>query len=129
MPPDNAATLASGADVEFLQDSEVFVSILSWSSISFLLTLPGLCQVMFRVSVMEAGQLALALDGSELPQTVVARAAGTSQISGVSLLRATSGQILSLRNPAGNPTALTITPLADGTLAVSAHLTIMRLGD
>jgi len=35
--------------------------------------------------------------------------------------------ILSVRNPSGNSTALTITPLAGGTVAVSAHLVITQL--
>jgi len=34
---------------------------------------------------------------------------------------------LTVRNPAGNATALTITPSAGGTRAVSAHLVIMQL--
>jgi len=35
--------------------------------------------------------------------------------------------ILTVRNPAGNAAALTITPLAGGTRPVSAHLVIVRL--
>jgi len=34
---------------------------------------------------------------------------------------------LTVRNPAGNAAALTITPLAGGTRPVSAHLTIIQL--
>ena len=35
--------------------------------------------------------------------------------------------ILTVRNPAGNAAALTITPLAGGTRPVSAHLVITQL--
>jgi hypothetical protein len=35
--------------------------------------------------------------------------------------------ILTVRNPAGNPAALTITPLAGGTRPVSAHLVIIQI--
>ena len=35
--------------------------------------------------------------------------------------------ILTVRNPAGNATALTITPLAGGTNQVSAHLIIIQI--
>ena len=36
----------------------------------------------------------------------------------------TTNSILTVRNPAGNAAALTITPLAGGTNSVSAHLVI-----
>ena len=36
--------------------------------------------------------------------------------------------ILTVRNPAGNAAALTITPLAGGTRPVSAHLVITQIG-
>lgn len=35
--------------------------------------------------------------------------------------------VLTVRNPAGNAAALTITPLAGGTRPVSAHLVITQL--
>lgn len=38
-----------------------------------------------------------------------------------------SNSVLTVRNPAGNAAALTITPLAGGTRPVSAHLVIVQL--
>ena len=38
-----------------------------------------------------------------------------------------ANSVLTVRNPAGNTTALTITPIAGGTNSVSAHLVIMRI--
>lgn len=35
--------------------------------------------------------------------------------------------VLTIRNPASNAAALTITPLAGGTSPVSAHLVILRI--
>jgi len=40
----------------------------------------------------------------------------------------TINSILTVRNPAGNAAALTITPLAGGTRPVSAHLVITQIG-
>lgn len=40
----------------------------------------------WQVSITEAGQLVLARNGAQIPNTVVGRAAGTSQISGSSLI-------------------------------------------
>jgi len=63
-----------------------------------------------------------------LAYTVVGRATGTSQLVGTTLITTTkTNSILTVRNPAGNSTALTITPQAGGTRAVSASLVITRL--
>ena len=70
---------------------------------SFSLAEIGTYQVLFQVSVTEAAQLILTLNGADLEYTVT------------------------VRNPAGNASAITITPLAGGTRAVSAHLMITRI--
>ena len=82
----------------------------------------------FQVSVTEAGQLVLTLNGTELPYTVTGRATGTSQIIGMALVENNiANSVLTVRNPEGTATALTITPSAGGTEPVSAHLVITRL--
>ena len=84
--------------------------------------------MLFEVSVDEAGQLLLTLNGADLPYTVVGRATGASQIVGMAIVTTTVvNSILTVRNPAGNAAALTITPLAGGTRAVSAHLVITQI--
>lgn len=130
MPNDNAATVAVGADVEFPQNGPTsFTSIFRIGPSSFGLGAIGTYEVNFQVSVTEAGQLILTLDGVDLAYTVVGRATGTSQIVGLSLVTVTNplGSVLTVRNPTGNSTALTITPLAGGTRAVSAHLVIKQI--
>ena len=83
---------------------------------------------MFNVGVSEAGQLILTLNGADLAYTVVGRATGTSDIIGISIVTTTEiNSLLTVRNPAGNSTALTITPLAGGTRPVSAHLIITQI--
>jgi len=83
---------------------------------------------LFQVSVSEAGQLQLTLNGDALAYTVVGRATGTSQIIGMALVTTTSiNSVLTVRNPADNSTALTITPNAGGTEPVSAHLVILQI--
>ncbi len=55
-------------------------------------------------------------------------ATGTSEIVGMALVTITeANSVLTVRNPSGNSTALTITPLAGGTRSVSAHLMILRI--
>ena len=83
---------------------------------------------MFQVNVTEAGQLVIALNYAELAYTVSGRATGTSQIMQTSIITTTDESTqLSIRNPASEAAALTITPLAGGTEPVSAHLIIIKL--
>ncbi len=130
MPPDNAATVAPGTDVSFPQDGPSSSSggITRTGPSTFNLSAIGSYQVIFNVSVTEAGQLILTLNGADLAYTVVGRATGTSEIAGMSLVTTTViDSVLTVRNPAGNSTALTITPLAGGTRPVSAHLVITQI--
>jgi hypothetical protein len=128
MPPDNAATVPIGGDVAFPQDGQASGALVRASSTAFVLPAVGTYQVMVAVTTNESGQLILTLDGVELPETVVGRAIGSNQIVGTFIVKTTvANSILTVRNPAGNPTALTISPFAGGTRAVSAHLVITQL--
>ena len=129
MPPDNADTVAPGTDVDFPQDGpNSGDNIARISASSFNLTNIGVYQVMFQVSITEAGQLELTLNGIPIDYTIVGRATGTDQIVGIFIIETTSiNSVLTVRNPADNTTALTITPLAGGTEPVSAHLVIIQL--
>ena len=130
MPPDNAATVAPGTDVSFPQDGPNSGSgITRVSDNEFNLELIGTYEVLFEVSITEAGQLILTLNGADLEYTVVGRATGASQIIGMAIVSTTViNSILTVRNPSGNATALSITPLAGGTRPVSAHLLIIQIG-
>ena len=130
MPPDNAATVAVGGDVDFPNDGPTTAgALITRTGVdTFNLATIGIYQVLFQVSVTEAGQLVITLNGAEVPYTVVGRATGTSQIVGMALIETTTiNNILTIRNPASETTALTITPLAGGTEPVSAHLIIELL--
>ena len=130
MPPDNSATVAPGTDVSFSQDgSNSGADISRIGPDSFNLSQTGVYHIMFEVSVDEAGQLVLTLNGEELAYTVVGRATGASQIVGMAIVTTTvTDSVLTVRNPVNNAAALTITPLAGGTLSASAHLVIMQIG-
>jgi hypothetical protein len=126
MPPDNTATVAVGGDVAFPQNGPTTsTGIARSSTTAFTLATPGVYRVSFQVSVTEAGQLELTLDGVPLQYTVTGRATGTSLIGLTTLVATTTvGQVLTVRNPVGNSTALTITPLAGGASSSSATLLI-----
>ena len=129
MPPDNAATVAPGTDVSFPQDGPNSGSGIARSGPdAFILTEIGTYQVLFQVSVTEAGQLILTLNGEDLAYTVAGRATGTSQIVGMAIVETTVlNSVLTVRNPEGTAASLTITPLAGGTRPVSAHLLITQI--
>ena len=91
MPPDNAATVAPGTDVSFPQDGPTSGAAITRTGPStFNLSAIGTYQVLFQVSVDEAGQLILTLNGADLAYTVVGRATGTSQIVGMALVQTQS---------------------------------------
>ncbi|MBE6794730.1 MAG: collagen-like protein [Ruminococcaceae bacterium] len=129
MPPDNAATVAPGTDVSFPQNGPISsTDITRLDDSSFNLAEIGTYQVYFNVPVDEAGQLILTLNGEDLEYTVSGRAAGATQITGMAIIETTSvDSVLTVRNPASNAAALTITPLAGGTRPVSAHLVIIQI--
>ena len=130
MPSDNAETVAPGEDVSFPQNGPILnTNIGRLSPSSFILAEVGTYQVLFQVPVTEPGQLLLTLNDQDLEYTVVGRDTGTSQIVGMAIVTtAAEDSVLTVRNPAGNATALTITPLAGGTRPVSAHLVITQIG-
>lgn len=129
MPTDNPIDIAPGADVNFPQNGPSNGAVISRiSASSFNLAAIGTYQVIFQVSVTQSGQLILTLNGIDLGYTVVGRATGTSQIICMVLVNTvTANSVLTVRNPAGNSTALTITPNAEGERPVSAHIIITQL--
>lgn len=128
MPSDNASTVAVGAAVQFPQNGATNSAIARSSATQFVLPAIGTYEVAFQVSVTEAGQLALDLDGVIIAKSVVGRDTVTSQIVGHSFITTVSlGQVLRVINPTGNAAALTITASAGGTHAVSANLLVRQV--
>jgi len=129
IPPDNVnSTIAPGASIEFTTDGPAQGTITRVNNTQFNIADIGIYEVLFQASVDESGQLVIAINGIQIPYTVVGRATGTSQIVGMSLIQITSiNSILSINNPLLNSTALTLTPLAGGFNGVSAQLIIKQL--
>jgi hypothetical protein len=128
MPGDNSATVAVGAAVEFPEDGPTTGIIVRTGATTFELPAVGDYEVNWQVSVDEPGQLQLAINGTGLAETVVGRASGTTQMVGSTFITTSvPNSILSVINPVGNSTALTITPIAGGASSVSATLTIKVL--
>lgn len=129
MPGDNASTVAVGAAIQFPQNGPTSGSAVTrLTSSTFNLAAAGIYSVRFQASIDEAGQLIVKINGVDDTHTVVGRATGTNQIAGdVLITTTTANSVISINNPSGNSTALTLTPLAGGTRPVSANVVIQRL--
>jgi hypothetical protein len=126
MPPDNSSLVLPGGAISFPEAGANSGSDIAQSNAStFTLSTTGIYLLTFQTSVTEPAQLALAQNGTELAQTVVGRATGTTQVFGTSMVSATAGDTLQVINPGTN--SITLTQFAGGANAVSAHLTILRL--
>ncbi len=131
MPGDNAATIGVGTAVSFPQNGAAS-GITRFSASDFTLPAIGTYEVSWQASIAEPGQLVLGLDSGsgpvELAHSAAGRAAATSQISNHVLIVTTAlNSHLSVRNPAVNATALTLTPSAGGAKAVSASILIKQI--
>ncbi|WP_435354375.1 hypothetical protein [Emticicia sp. SJ17W-69] len=128
MPGDNTATIAAGSTIQFPQNGPTNGIITRINTSQFNIPAVGIYLVHWQVSIAEAGQLILQLNGTDVPTSVVGRATGTSQIVGHTMITTTSvNTILSVANPSGNPVALTINPSAGGSRAVTANIVITRM--
>jgi hypothetical protein len=128
MPGDNTATIAAGSPIKFPQNGPSNGIITRIDASQFNIPAVGSYLVHWQVSIAEAGQLILQLNGTDIATSVVGRATGTSQIVGHTMITTTlPNSILTVVNPSGNPVALTINPTAGGTRAVSANLVITRM--
>lgn len=120
--------VAPGTDVWFPQDGPSTSTITRVGPDAFNLENIGTYRVSFLVPVDEPGQLVVSINGLDLPYTVVGRSTGTSAIAGEALVQISQiNSQLTVRNPAGASTALTITPLAGGTRPSAATLIIEQL--
>lgn len=128
MPPDNPSPVAVGSPVVFPQNGPTSGVITRTSSTTFNLVNAGTYAISWVVSVTEAGQLQLAIGGVGIAETVVGRDATASQIDGDTVITVGAGAILSVINPVGNATPLTITASAGGASPVAALLSIRRIG-
>lgn len=135
MPPDNAAPIAAGSPVAFPNNGPSAGGSIVPVGDGFNFTLqPGTYEIAWQVSVTEAGQLALATGGGPytiLPDTVVSRATGSSQLVGDTIITVGAPTVVAVINPAGNTPALTITPHAGQgpslSTPVSATITFKKL--
>jgi hypothetical protein len=89
MPGDNTATIAAGSPIDFPQNGITDGYISRINAYQFSLPDVGIYLVHWQVSISEAAQLAISLNGVEMSQTMVGRATGTSQVVGHTMINTT----------------------------------------
>jgi hypothetical protein len=127
MAPDNASTIGIGGAVAFPRTGATDGVTATWfGDTAVQLVVAGVYHVTWQVSVSEAAQLGLGLNGVLQPNTVVGRTTGTNQIFGSTIIQTASNGI-SLSVMSSSAAAITLTPSAGGTNAVTATLVIVRM--
>jgi hypothetical protein len=127
MPSDNPSAVLTGDPIDFPQDNVIVgTDIIRLNNFRFQLE-KGTYQVFFQVSVSDAAQLVVVLNGTEQLYTVVGRDAKSTQIVGLCLIQLTEQTVLTIHNASSSSTNITITQNAGGTSPVSAHLVITKL--
>jgi hypothetical protein len=128
MPGDNTVTIAAGSPIEFPRNGPTNGIITRINASQFNIPLVGIYLVRWKVTIAEAGQLILQLNGTDIASSVVGRATGENQIEGESMVTTTlPNMVLTLSNPSGNPVSLTLSQNAGGIRPVSANLIITRM--
>jgi hypothetical protein len=127
---DYTGTVAVGAAVPFPQNgpSAGVTSVARASGTQFILGATGVYEVSWAVAFLEESQLQVALNGTGVFSTTTLSGAGTQINSNTVLISATAGDVLTIINPPGNATALTV-QTADGSMthAQAPSLVIRRI--
>lgn len=128
MPSDNPSPIGPGAPVAFPANGPSQGGITRVTDSVFLLPTLGTYEIEWVVSVEQAGQLSLSIDGFESPSLSFGRSGTGSQIVGHVLLSPIAVPVLlSIVNPTGDP-PLTLTQYAGGsTYPTNASLVIKKL--
>ena len=128
MPPENAAAIAPGEAVEFPEQSFIGgTNVTRTSDSEFTFTESGIYLVFFNAATSEAAQLVPAINTTELSFALAGKDSVLSQLSGMAIIAANDGDVLTLRNPASATSSVTLSPNAGGNSPVTAHLILIRL--
>ena len=128
MPTDNLVQVAVGSAVQFPQSGPTSLdnNITRLSASTFQIANTGTYLIQFQVSITEAGQLGILLNRTLI--SVSGRSTGNSQIVGSCMvIMPIPNSVVSVINPTGNSSPLTVTTNAGGFQAVYAHLIITQL--
>ena len=122
----------SGAEIPFVFDDPTQGSdITRLSDSEFAINTTGIYHIRFMATITSpeeqtGGQLVLAVNDTQLPQTIVGTGTQNTQVVGTYILPLNAGDIISVRNPLTNDIVFFLDN-PGGNNTVSGHLVIIRL--
>jgi hypothetical protein len=123
MPGDNLGVVPVGEAVDFPQDGpSTSTDIARDPSGGFRLDTAGVYRVTFQVPIDEAGRLVVALNATGLAYTTTGRSTGTVAIGLTTLVHAAAADVLTIRNPTGSSSALTVSQSTAGGYSTASLL-------
>ena len=124
-----AETVPIEADIQFDSNGISTANVIhAPGTTDILLAASGVYTVNTVVSGVEPGQFALFLNGAPIPGTLYGSGAGTQQNVGQTIVTASAGDVLTLRNHSSS-SAVTLQTLAGGTqTSVNASILIEQIG-
>ena len=122
-------TVAIGASVVFSNNGVTKGITHIQGSSNIIIGTAGTYEISFHLSAIEPNQFALYQNGVIVEGTLYGSAAGTQQNTGMSIITASAGDVLTLTNHS-SPSATTLQPFAGGTQTnVNASIKILNLGN
>lgn len=129
-----SATVAIAAPFPFDTDGPFTTGFLHTASPTVATSAPitivnaGVYRVEYTVTVAEARQIALYINGAVVPSTIYGAATGTVVTTGIAIITVAAGAVLTLRNHL-SAAALTLVTPSGGTAANTTNsLVIMKIG-
>ena len=126
MPGDNAAPVAANSPISFPNVKVLTAGMTTVGGNTIVLNAAGLWRIDAQVSISEAAQIAVAVNGAADMTTVVGRATGVSQLV-ISTVISSPAPGTAVQIWAIGGAGYTITPLAGGAQPVSATFRAQRL--
>lgn len=129
-----ADTVAIGAPFPFDTDGPFTAGFLHTASPTPATSAPitivnaGIYSVQYTVTVAEARQIALYLDGAVVPSTIYGQATGTAVTTGIAIITAAAGQLLTLRNHLSAAALTLVTPSGGTAENTTNSLVITKIG-
>ncbi len=127
-PLNQIPVVTPGSPVEFPNNGPTTNNITRLTTGTFNVDLSGNYLISFNLTVVEAAEVVLVLNGVELPETVVARSTGETQLSGNFIINIPqSNSVLSLNNASNTPFNLSSNSNTGSTKPLSLQLNILKL--
>ncbi len=117
-----------GSPVEFPNNGPATSNITRLTNATFDLNSSGVYLVSFNLTPIESAETVIVLNGIELPETVVARAVGESQLSGTFIINVPQpNSVISLNNASNTPFTVSANSNTGSTKPLSLHFNILKL--